>query len=45
MAVKLQQRVPMGRVQGGEKFGLWKKKSKMGHNFFVTKATDLNFFF
>ena len=26
-------------VQGGKKSGLWKKKSKIAHTFFVTKAT------
>ena len=35
----------MGRVQGGKKSGLWKKKSKISHNFFVTKAKDLKIIF
>ena len=34
-----------GWVQGGKKSGLCKKKTKMAHKFFVTKATDLKIIF
>ena len=31
----------VGYRQDGKKSDLWEKKSKIPHNFFVTKATDL----
>ena len=32
-------------VQGGKKVQSVKRKSKIGHNFFMTKATDLKTIF
>ena len=35
----------VGYRQDGKKSDLWKKKSKIPHNFFVTKSTDLETIF